>query len=94
VGSILKNSVQIKIMGKEFTVKSDNNEGYVKEIADYVSRKMEEVLKDTQTVATVNVAFLTALNIADEYFKIKEQHQKLIGDVEGKCQELISLIEI
>lgn len=92
--SILKNSIQIKILGKEFTVKSDNVESYVQEVADYVNRKMEEVLKDTQTVATVNVALLAALNIADEYFKIKEQHQELIGDIESKCQELISLIEI
>ena len=90
----MKNSVQVEILGKEFTVKSENDESYVKEIADYVNRKMEEVLKDTRTVATVNVVLLAALNIADEYFRIKEQHQELIGDIESKCQELISLIEI
>jgi len=93
VSSVLKKSVQVEILGKEFAVKSDNDESYVKEIADYVNKKMEEVLKDTRTVATVNVVLLAALNIADEYFKVKEQHKKLIGDIEGKCQRLISLIE-
>ncbi|UCD84791.1 MAG: cell division protein ZapA [Deltaproteobacteria bacterium] len=90
----MKNSVQVEILGKEFTVKSENDESYVKEIADYVNRKMEEVLKDTRTVATVNVVLLAALNIADEYFRAKDQNQKLIGDIEEKCQELINLIEI
>jgi cell division protein ZapA len=58
--------VEIKVFGQMYTVKSDAEEEHIQEVTRYVNEKIDEVLKKTRSVSTMNVAILTALNIADE----------------------------
>src|ERR1700680_4078316 len=45
--------------------------GYILKLAEYVDAKMRAVAKQTQSVDTVRLAVLAALNIADEYHLLK-----------------------
>jgi cell division protein ZapA len=85
--------VEIKVFGQTYTVKTDAEEEHVKEIARYVNEKMEEVLKKTKSVSTMNVAILTALNIADDLLKEKEKRITLLREIEVKSKDLAEKID-
>jgi cell division protein ZapA len=86
--------VEIKVFGQTYTVKTDAEEDYIQEVAKYVNEKMEEVLKKTKSVSTVNVAILTALNIADDLLREKEKRTALLREVETKSKDLVEKIDI
>ncbi len=75
----MKKAVDVEIMGQKFTVSSDAEESYVRQVAGYVDGKMQEVLKTTRPAAKSNVAMLAALNIADEYYRLKDRHDAMLN---------------
>jgi len=86
--------IEIKILGQTYTVKTDAEEDYIHEVARYVNEKMDEVLKKTRSVSTLNVAILTALNIADDLLKEREKRKGLLQEVEDKSRDLAEKIDI
>jgi len=86
--------VEIKVFGQTFSVKTDAEEDHLQSVAQYVNEKMEEVLKKTKSVSTLNVAILTALNIADDLLKEKEQRKALVKEVEVKSKDLVDKINM
>lgn len=90
----MKKAIEVVIMGQKFAVKSDSNEDYVVEVAGYVDNKVSEVLGNTKSVASVQVALLTAMNIADEFFKFRNDKADRLGKVEKKIQDMIELIDL
>ena len=90
----MKKTIEISIMGQKFMVKSDSNDDYVNEVAGFVDSKINEVIQSTKSVASINVAILAAMNIADEYFKFRREKTERFQTVEKKIQDLIELIDI
>jgi cell division protein ZapA len=86
--------VEIKVFGQTYTVKTDAEEAYIQEVAKYVNEKMDEVLKKTKSVSSLNVAILTALNIADDLLKEKEKRVALLREIEVKSKDLVDKIDI
>jgi cell division protein ZapA len=86
--------VEIKVFGQTYTVKTDAEEDYIREVAKYVNEKMEEILKKTKSVSTLNVAILTALNVADDLLREKEKRTTLVREVEAKSRDLVEKIDI
>jgi cell division protein ZapA len=86
--------VELKVFGQTYTVKTEAEEDHIQEVARYVNEKMDEVLKKTRSVSTLNVAILTALNIADDLLKEKEKRITLLREVEAKSKDLAEKIDI
>ncbi len=86
--------VDIKVFGQTYTVKTDAEEDHIQEVARYVNEKMDEVLKKTRSVSTMNVAILTALNIADDLLREKERRIALLREIETKSKELAEKIDV
>jgi cell division protein ZapA len=89
----MKNLIRVEILGREYTVKSDEGEERVKAIADYVNRKIKEVSESGQTVSTLNLAILAALNIANDYFKAVEGQKNFCQSIEARSGRLIAMID-
>jgi cell division protein ZapA len=89
----MKNVVRVEILGREYTVKSDEDPGRVEKIAAYVNQKIREISGASQTASTLNAAILAALNIADNYFRILEEKGSRRQDYESRAEHLIEMIE-
>jgi cell division protein ZapA len=87
-------SVEIKVFGQTYTVKTDAEEDHIQEVARYVNEKIDEVLKKTRSVSTLNVAILTALNIADDLLREKEKRMVLLREIEKKSEDLVEKIDL
>jgi len=86
--------VEIKVFGQTYTVKTDAGEEHIQSVARYVNEKMDEVIKNTKSVSTLNVAILTALNIADDLVKEREKRLALLQEVERKSKDLVKKINM
>ena len=86
--------VEIKVFGQTYTVKTDAEEGHIQEVAHYVNEKVDEVLRKTKSVSTLNVAILTALNIADDLLREKAKRAALLKEVEVKSKDLVEKIDL
>ncbi len=93
-GTKKENLVEIKVFGQTFTVKTDSEEAQIQEVARYVNEKMDEVLKRTRSVSSLNVAILTALNIADDLLKEREKRMALLKEVGMRSKDLVEKIDI
>lgn len=60
--------VTIEIAGHEYTLRTDEDPEYVKQLAEMVTVKMLEIKRDT-SVSALDCAAMTALDFADRYMK-------------------------
>ena len=86
--------VEIKVLGQTYTVKTDSDENHIQEVARYVNEKIEEILRKTKSVSSLNVAILTALNIADDLLKEKEKRLALLKEVGMKSKDMVEEINL
>jgi len=63
-----KKTIKVKIYGKEYSIRSNEDPEYVEEVARYVDCKMAEVDKSGASTSPVQAAVLAAMNITDELF--------------------------
>lgn len=89
----VKTDTEVIIGGKVFTLSGYESEEYLQKVASYINNKMAEYNKvdgfRRQSLDTQNV--LLQLNIADDYFKAKQQITLLEEDIEAKEKELYDL---
>lgn len=83
-----KNKVIVRIYGQEYTMVGCESREYMQKVANYVDDKMIDIAKNSKKLSTAMVAVLTALNIADEYFKTKVQLEKLEQEATQPLKEL------
>ena len=77
----MKNKVQVTIEGKTFSLAGEESEIYIKQVANYINDKFSEIRKreEAKGVSSNMISVLTAINIADDYFKEMEKNVVLMG---------------
>ena len=70
-----KNLVQVSIFGHNYTIRGEADQEYILGVAAYVDRKMREITEKLAVASLSKVAILASLNIADELFKERAQHE-------------------
>ena len=88
-----KNTTEVIIGGKVFTLGGYESEEYLQKIASYINNKLAEFGKDEnfrKQSAEIR-ANLMYLNVADDYFKAKKQGDSLESDIELKDKEMYDL---
>ena len=65
-------SVRVEIFDQAYNLRGSDAE-YILKLAEYVDAKMRAVAEATNTIDTVRLAVLAALNIADEYHLLKKR---------------------
>jgi cell division protein ZapA len=84
----MKKALNVEILGQKFTISSDAEEGYMLKVAGYVDGKMQELMQSPKPVAKSNVAMLAALNIADEYHRLKDTHETILARLDQLSRKL------
>lgn len=86
-------SIEVNILGQNYTIKGDAPEEYMKKLAAFVDLKLKEVHRSSPTIAPLKAAILASLNIADELYKIREEHDKATREIEEKANVLSGLFD-
>ncbi|MBR3621766.1 MAG: cell division protein ZapA [Selenomonadaceae bacterium] len=76
--------VTVEIYGVSYPLRTDNDEEYVQSIAKMVDEKMQEVATKTGSFLGNKIAVLAALEIADEYARLKKDYDELVALIDEK----------
>ncbi|HHW42431.1 MAG TPA: cell division protein ZapA [Desulfotomaculum sp.] len=69
--------VEVEIFGEYYTLKGDAPEEYLRMLAQYVNKKIRQVITRNPRLGLTRAALLTALNIADELMKLQKEYDEL-----------------
>ena len=87
-----RQSARVTIYGEEYAVRSDGDVAYIREVAEFVDRKMREVADKTSNKSPSRIAILAALNIADELFAERKNGDHGVIALEERANHIISLL--
>lgn len=85
-------SVRVEIYDQTYNLRG-SDPAYIKKLADFVDSKMRTVAQQTQTVDSLRLAVLAALNIADEYHVLKRKYDDVAGDFDERARELSGALD-
>ena len=88
-----RNRVTVRILGTEYTIAGDASREHMMSVADYVDNKMHDLMAAAPNRGKGDIAVLTAINAADDYFNLlrdtdemRTQNTQLRKDVEHFSQ--------
>ena len=89
---IMKKALDVEILGQKLTISSDAEESYMLKVAGYVDDKMQALSRAQKPVNKSNIAMLAALNIADEYHRLKESHEAILNRLNQLSKKLSTML--
>lgn len=85
--------VNINVFNNDYLIKTDAEEEYVKEIAQFLEQKVKEVSKDDITLVVPRPFLLATLKITDDFFRMKKEFEDFKSRAEEKSKELVELLD-
>lgn len=89
----MKSPVVVNIGGHRYTLRSDEDEKVVREMAAHVDKHLRDVQKQTRAADTQSLAILTALQITEELWKTRRATADLKKRVREKGKAILQMIE-
>jgi cell division protein ZapA len=85
-------SVRVEIFDQAYNLRGSDPE-YILKLAEYVDAKMRAVAEATNTIDTVRLAVLAALNIADEYHLLRKKQESGATDYQKRAHLLACALD-
>ena len=85
--------ITVEIAGQAYPIRSTLDPKYVAELAAYVDEKMRAASDTAPSSDLLGLAVLVALNIADEYFRARDQQSSASGDLNARALRLERLVD-
>jgi cell division protein ZapA len=85
-------AVRVEIFDQAYNLRGSDPE-YILKLAEYVDSKMRAVAEATNTIDTVRLAVLAALNIADEYHLLKKKQDGGPTDYQKRAHQLVNALD-
>lgn len=89
-------SVEVHILGQKYIIKGNENPDNIRKLADFVNEKLQEVYSISPNITPLKAVILTALNIADELQKLKNEYSAISTSIkafEDKTEILLQLLD-
>ena len=81
----MSNRIVVKICGEEYPLFTDDSIEYTQSVGSYVNMEMQKML--SSRLGRMEAAVMTALNIADELFKVRETDEQLRAQIKNALDE-------
>lgn len=88
-----KNDIKVVINNKVYTLSGQESEDYLQNVATYINGKIAEC-QSSEAYRRFNAEYqnvLLALNIADDYFKAKDQVNQMLTEDDDKDRQIYDL---
>jgi cell division protein ZapA len=86
-------TIKVEIYDQSYTIRSDGDSEYIKQLAEYVDRRMREISSGTLTVDSRKVAILAALYIADELHQLQRIHDQADSQLASRSAECAEMLD-
>ncbi len=88
-----KNIIKIEIFGTNYTIKTDAEEKYVKEIGKTINERMSVITEKNPNLPSFKIAVLCLIETMDDLHKAEEKLKEIENELSAKTVELINRIE-
>ena len=85
--------VTVEIAGQRYPIRSGLDERYVAELAAHVDQKMRAAASAAPESDMLGLAILAALNIADDYFRARQQQSNVNGEFNERALRLEQIVD-
>lgn len=85
--------VQIEVHGQKYPIRTELDARYVEELAQFVESRMALASKASPSSDAVGLAILTALNITDEYFRLRSNVSTSSGTIAARTEALERMVD-
>ena len=85
--------VSIELFGQAYTFKASGEVSEAQEVADYLTEQVEKAQAEAESPSKLDTVILAALNIANDYFRMKRGRADLSRHIDRRCQDLIEHID-
>jgi cell division protein ZapA len=85
--------VNVEIMGQRLVVASDAGDEWARTLAAAVDEKIKAIRANSQTVNSINLAILAALNFAEELERLRRDHAELLNHLKRLNRRLSEAID-
>lgn len=86
----MKTAIDVEIMGQRLRITSDDGEVHVRRVVDYLNGRLRELAAAGGVGSGTDVAILAALNIASEYWKLKEQQEEMFRAIDRLSERIVA----
>lgn len=86
--------VHVEIHGHRYPVRSTLDQSYVAELAAYVDEKMRLAMRECPQGDSLKIAVLAALNIADEFFRARDDMRSGHDSLTHRAGELERMLDL
>lgn len=87
-----RNVVRVRIVGEEYTLRTEASEGHTRAVAEHVDKVTRAILDSGSVVETHKAAILAALQITDELFNERIAAEALAEDLKALAGDLRPLL--
>ena len=84
---------KIEILGQEFTLKGELEPQLLEKVTKLLTDKIGEIQHQMPGATKVHAAVLAALNIAYDYFLLKEELEQTVSTLEAKSHQWLARLE-
>ena len=88
-----KNRVEVEILGQRYTIRSEAAPDYVRQLATYVEKRVTEIRGTSAGQDPIKLLALAALYIADELFRLRDEHALADKDAGARLGALRQLLD-
>jgi cell division protein ZapA (FtsZ GTPase activity inhibitor) len=88
-----KNRIEVQILGQKYTIRSDAAPEYVQELATHVEERAREIQGPGPAPDPVKLLALTALHLADELFRARDEQAVANRDTSARLDALNRLLD-
>lgn len=91
----MKQTVEVKVGGQTFRIRSDAGEEHIRTVASYVTDRLEEARRSMGPVtgSPYKVALLAALNLTDELLRERNDRKENNKRLEEQSRELLGYLD-
>ena len=86
-----KTVVKVRIVGEEYSIKTDQSPEHTRAVADHVDRTIRAIM-DSGVNETSKAAILAALQITDELFKEREHADEVTREIRQLANDIRPLL--
>ncbi len=89
----MSQAFEIEVYGCRYTIRGDAEESYVRELGRHVDEQMHTLANKMRNATPIQLAVLTAINLADELRQALKQQQEHADELDRRATGLITSIQ-